>query len=210
MDATALREKALENGFAPSRVPFIDFINDQGDLSVISLKFDYIFSSHVIEHQPNLIKHLRQVTELLKDEESSYLAIIPDHRYCFDHFIHASNLSEIIAAFDNDVKQPSKYKVLEHWALTTHNDRIRHWSGDHGAQFENLVYRWNKAIKDFNPSKYSDVHCWQFTPLSFQAICNALHDLGYIDLKVANLWETRPGDIEFFVELRPTSNEKSK
>jgi hypothetical protein len=202
IDTKALKQKAIENGLSPSKVPKIDYFHENGDLSIVPIKFDSVFSSHVIEHQPNLIKHLNEVSFLLKDKNSSYFVIIPDHRYCFDHYISPSNLSEIISAFELKLQKPPKHKVIEHWAMTTHNDPHRHWHGDHGQKFEAIRTRWEKASKDYDDTQYIDAHCWQFTPSSFKGICDALYELGFIDMQVANIWETNYGDIEFFAELR--------
>jgi len=202
MNSENLKLKAKEHGLSTLRVPHIDYFDENGDLSIIQREFDGVFSSHVIEHQPNLIKHLRQVANLLKNTDSSYFLIIPDHRYCFDHFLHPSNLSEVVGAFEDDVKKPPKHKVIEHWALTAHNDPNRHWVGDHGEQFTDLASRWAKALNSYQEKEYNDAHCWQFTPESFSQICNALYELEYIDLKLVKTWDTNFGDIEFFAQLK--------
>ena len=61
-----LRKKAVGANLDPNTVPNIDFYEKTGDLSVIKEKFDSVFSAHCIEHQPDLIKHLNQVSKLCK------------------------------------------------------------------------------------------------------------------------------------------------
>jgi 2-polyprenyl-3-methyl-5-hydroxy-6-metoxy-1,4-benzoquinol methylase len=79
------------------QIPEIDYVSPTGDLSVINEKFGIIFSSHVIEHQLDLIKHLQGISNLL-DSDGTYFLIIPDKRFCFDHFNVASQLVDVIAA----------------------------------------------------------------------------------------------------------------
>ena len=56
--------------------------------------------------------------------------------------------------------------LIEHRALTTHNDGLRHWRGDHGTPSENVGSRFRKAVQEFEGAglKYIDVHAWYFTP----------------------------------------------
>jgi hypothetical protein len=50
------------------------------------VKFEQVFSSHNIEHQPNLIEYLNNISSVLKSDGLVYI-VIPDKRYCFDHYI---------------------------------------------------------------------------------------------------------------------------
>ncbi len=47
------------------QIPTIHFVDPHGDMSNIEEKFDIVFSSHNIEHQVYLIKHLQQVSNIL-------------------------------------------------------------------------------------------------------------------------------------------------
>jgi hypothetical protein len=94
--------------------------------------------------------------------------------------------------------------VIEHRALTTHNDSLRHWRGDHGIIFENCERRVQAAEQEFYDAKghYIDVHAWYFSPDSLSAILSALHSMGLIQLRVQSVYPTRYGDIEFWMVLR--------
>jgi hypothetical protein len=199
-----LKSKAIKEGLDPNTVPEIDFHNNEGDLAVVNQKFDSVVSSHVIEHQPDLIRHLQNVSSLLKSNSGLYSLVIPDKRYCFDALIPESKITDIIEAFDNKSTKPSFWKVVEHRALTTHNDPVLHWSGIHGNLNTDLKKRWDAAVNEFENSegKYIDVHCWQFTPVSFAGIIKGLRELGYIDFKVEEIFDTPRDDLEFCVTLR--------
>lgn len=200
-------QRAAQEGLNPDTVPVINFHDNNGDLSVIDRKFHDVVSAHCVEHQPDLIKHLKQVGEILENEGSRYWVVIPDKRYCFDALLPESSLSEIVQANVENQLKPSIWKVIEHRALTTHNDPILHWSGQHGVPNVDLKKRWEAAIEEFRQSagKYIDVHCWQFTPSSFTTIINGLNNLGYIDFVVEEIFETPTDNLEFCAVLRKSS-----
>lgn len=202
-DTDELRRKAVGANLDPNTVPHIDFYEKTGDLTVIHEKFDSVFSAHCIEHQPDLIKHLNQVSKLCRAIGSKYWVIIPDKRYCFDHFFSESRVSEIIQAHEDQRVVPGKRNVLEHLSLTTHNDAGRHWRGDHGIYGEDVKPRWAAALQHFNAANggYIDVHCWQFTPKGFFESINLLFELGYIDFKCTRYHETAVNDLEFYAVL---------
>jgi SAM-dependent methyltransferase len=77
------------------RVPaIIHYQHDQADLASIPLKnhFQLIMSSHALEHQPDLVRHLQKVSRLLR-KGGYYLAFVPNKRFCFDHYKAVSNMS---------------------------------------------------------------------------------------------------------------------
>ncbi len=198
-----LISRAKIQGLDTNGVPQINYHNEFGDLSVIKKRYPLVFSSHVIEHQPNFIKHLLQAQDLLLPG-GSYILIIPDKRYCFDHFLPESSLVEIIRVHENNKKEPDFYDLFEHRALTTHNDSGQHWRGEHGIYPNvNLKTLWDNSILEWQGKKtYIDVHCWKFTPESFEHIINILNILNILRFKVDLILETDYEDLEFLVILK--------
>jgi len=181
-------------------IPFIDYVSESGDLTIIDEKFDVVLSCHSIEHQPNLIKHLKDVSNLLC-HNGCYIVILPDKRYCFDHFIKETTIADIIHMNVNSTKHTIK-SVIEHRSLTCHNDAIRHWNNDHGIQTLNSDSILN-AIKEYEESDtYIDVHSMQFTPSSFKDIIDVLNKMRYIDLEVDKIYGPYRNTQEFFAVLR--------
>jgi SAM-dependent methyltransferase len=85
---------------APTKaVPQIDFVSPTCDLTIVDETFDYVFSSHCIEHNPDLIGHLQTVERLLVPG-GRYFVIVPDKRYCFDHFREVSTIADAIEAHE--------------------------------------------------------------------------------------------------------------
>ena len=207
-----LRAKAEREGLNPETVPDIEFWHPNGDLSVIDKKFSAIVSAHCIEHQPDLIQHLIDVAGHLSNS-GNYYVVVPDQRFCFDHFLKPSGISDVIRANELQARVPNRLQVLEHLALTTHNDPVRHWAGDHGSISAGLQDRWMMAIEKFenNAAGYFDVHCWQFRSDTFAEFINNLWTLKYIPFRCVELFATAPNNLEFFAVLQkkphiPNSN----
>src|SRR5215471_4347254 len=171
-----LKARAINLGQGPEGVPPIDFVSSSGSLKEVSPGFDVVVSAHCIEHQPDLIKHLCEVERLLCSG-GCYCLIIPDCRYCFDHFLAPSNIADILDAHFEKRKKHTLASVIEHRALTCHNDPQRHWDGDSGPQ--NLdAQTVNNAIREWQDADgaYVDVHAWQFTPQTFRQIVSLLNE----------------------------------
>ena len=199
-----LQERAFSLNLDFRNVPNIDFVVEPNNLDIIDKKFDAVLSSHCIEHQPDLVTHLEQVSNLLS-AGGCYFLMIPDHRFCFDHFQKPSTIAEILGAYSEKRRRHGVASLIEHRALTTHNDAARHWRGDHGDQHVDLKEKISGALAEFNnvPSEvYIDVHAWYFTPESFSTNILLLGELGQIHFDIEQVYQTATGQLEFFAILR--------
>ncbi|WP_175835928.1 hypothetical protein [Burkholderia anthina] len=175
-----LRARAPHHGHDPEKCPEIHYVLRDVDLSAISDRFAAVFSSHCIEHQPDLIKHIQDVGVILQPGGKYFLAV-PDKRYCFDYFIPASTLGMVIRAHAASRRLHSLRSVVAGYTLGTHNDPIMHWSGNHGVP--NIRRHGYKIARDaialyyrsVRENEYLDVHGWQFTPEIFSSICTELY-----------------------------------
>mgnify|MGYP006418494735 FL=1 len=200
------RSQELNRPFPIENVPFINYVDSKGDLKNINEKFDVILSCHSIEHQLDFIQHLQDVSTLLNDN-GYYVIILPDKRYCFDHFIKESTVADIITQNINKSNIHSAKSVIEHIALTCHNDAGRHWNNYHGNQTyvsntDSIIDAINQYKKSVSNNQYFDVHSLQFTPDSFENIINLLNQLDYIDLVIDNVYNTVKNSCEFYVILK--------
>lgn len=201
LDKAGLLERARRIGYNFDNAVDIHYVSPVGDLAVVNDKFDVCLSSHCIEHQPDLIHHISQVERILKTG-GRYLLIVPDKRYCFDHFIGESTIADILDAQGRKVH--SLRSIVEHRALTTHNEPHRHWIGDHGAPaFTYSIDTVRSAILEHTEAAgaYVDVHAWQFTPSSFRMIFDLLLNLGLVKLKVERVYSTPHNLFEFCAVL---------
>lgn len=201
LDAAELRARAAEHGLDPARCPErIDYV---GALSQVGERFDAVVSSHAIEHQPDFVRHLGEVADVLAPG-GRYYAIVPDKRFCFDHFIPESTIAGIVAAHREERRTHSLSSVIEHIALTTHNDCARHWRGDHGAPLDpDGAMRVATALERHDAANggYIDVHAWYFTPDSFRAILETLFRLRMTRLRAVAVYDTPLDRQEFCAVL---------
>ena len=180
-------------------IPEIDYVDPDGNLTVVDEKFNAVVSSHVIEHQPDLIRHLQHVSNLLFDSGLYYLAI-PDKRFCFDHFFDVSTPEDIFSAIGRTTH--SWETIIRHFSKTTHNNARKHWLGMHSRHLSphDLSQRELAAKNAFESGKYVDAHAWQFTPRSFIEIVDTIG--ARVGLVLDEVYETPPFHQEFMACLR--------
>lgn len=202
LDQVGLRKRAELYGRHVDGCPSIEFVSNVGDLSVVDKEFSVAFSSHVIEHQPDLIRHFNEVERFLKTDGRYYL-IIPDKRFTFDFYIPTSSYHEVKSAHSKGQILHSEDAIRAHYMCTTHNNAIQHWLGIHG-KINNSGYprELDDALDMHRSGKYVDVHAWTFTPESFRTMIIDLTNSGAIGLELEQVFDTRFGALEFFAVLR--------
>ena len=160
------------------------------------------FSSHNVEHQPNLVAHLQELTRLLVPGGEIFF-LIPDYRHCFDHYKNESTIGDVLSAFIEKKIKPTPVNILEHHLFSSENRH--HWDGFEDPKYtkypsiERVRQAYNLAI-DWN--EYKDSHCWKFTPESFRYIIKTLQQLDLINLVLVDVYDTQENTIEFFVRIR--------
>jgi SAM-dependent methyltransferase len=207
LDQKGLQNRAKQYGLNVDRTPDIKYVLSDKGLDAIHDCFDVVLSSHCIEHQTDLITHLKQIERLISSRKGKYFLLVPDKRYCFDRNIAESTVAEVIDAFESRrVRHPLR-SVIEHRALTIHNDSLTHWQSRTNTSvvpapvspdaIRAAIHEWREAN-----GKYVDVHAWYFTPDSFRQIVILLNQLDYLSLTIEELYPTRYGSNEFWAVLK--------
>lgn len=214
LDQDGLRKRAADHGRNPAGCPVIDFVSSTGDLGVVNERFDSVLSVHVLEHQPDLIRHLNAVADILVPGGSYYL-VLPDKRYCFDHYIPETQTNDVWAAHLEGRQVHGARAILNHRLCLTHNRPFKHWLGVHGPDPRKSPRRdATEALKDCaaaSSGAYVDVHAWFFTPQGFRSVLQELHDRGLCSLRVAAVHATAFGSLEFCAVLtRPSGRVDTK
>ena len=186
-------------------LPSIDYYSKDGSLNVINNKFDLIFSSHCIEHVYDIVKHINDVAQILA-EDGSYCLVIPDKRYCIDHFRSVSSVGDMI---DKHFSTDSKYHRLQVFidqVFIAHNDPARHWRNDHG---ETNVYpaAIDTALNNWKNTNGMDhgLHAWTFTDDSFLQNLSLLYSSGITQLKPVRVYNTPKNTFSFCAILQRPS-----
>lgn len=202
LDQAGLQADARTLGRNPDAVPFIDYVSPTGDLASVAERYELVLSSDAIEHTPDLIAHLKAAGELLTPT-GVYALMVPDIRYCFDHFLPPSSIAAVLQAHVGSRKVHTLASIFEHRALTTHNDPVRHWAQDHGERPDTGPGRVSTAIVEWEAAKggYVDVHARQFTPPSFDQILTLLVRMRQIRLRPLRIYQTVRGSNEFLAIL---------
>jgi SAM-dependent methyltransferase len=205
-----LQEIAPHLGLIASDVPEITWVVSPSDLTTIDERFDAVLTGHVIEHQPNLVGHLQQVSALL-GPGGRYLVLAPDYRYCFDHFMKPSTIADVLDAHARNVQMHDPKSLIASRLCYAHNDSVRHWAGDHGDPDIHPVFPEHDRITRLKlayqqatlaPETLSNEHAWYLEPDTFASILSDLNDLNLVDLRLERLYPTLHNTLEFWTILR--------
>ena len=204
LDTESLRKRARRHGRSFSGVPRIDFVSPTGTLGVIDERFRSVFSAHVVEHQPDLVRHFQDVARIL-EPGGIYHVVCPDKRYCFDHFIPLSSLDEVLHAHRTGRTNNAPATIRNHVANITHNRAWKHWLGWHGrpkiADDPGIATIAAVECARAARGEYVDVHAWMFTPATFRDIVGTLCREDLIPFTLTLVTQTRFGEQEFFARL---------
>ncbi len=209
LDRQGLTELAQKIGVAETdAIPEIDYVSPTGDLSIVSQSFDVIASSHAIEHQPNLVRHLNDVAGLLHPA-GCYFLWIPDKRYCLDAFHAESTIADVLEAAIEHRTYHTVGTLIAQEVQRAHNDPRRHWLGDHGSPPADPAAIIQAVLALYHETRsrgeYVDRHAWQFTPDSFRSLLGVLNELEIVALRPLRVYSTHFMSNEFWAILQKPS-----
>lgn len=196
-----LRQRAREIGIPENGCPDIKWVLGDDGLRSIDKQYSGVVPSHMIEHTPDLVRHLNDVENILLPG-GRYFLVIPDHRYCFDHWLSETTIADVMGAHLEQRWRHTVTSKIEHRRLTSHNDPIRHWSGDHGPDTRKMNIDLEGVLSGTFQDSDPDVHSWQFHPESFTSVICNLKATGLINFEVERSYPTVRNSLEFFVILR--------
>ncbi len=169
------------------------------------LSFDYVIASHVIEHVPDVIGWLREVSGVLKPEGMLCLAV-PDRRYTFDYLRQLTTMADLVDGYLHGYRKPNPRQVFDYCYNTIKVDAGEAWKpgfdpapGEHSHSEKSALALAMESLKE---ERYIDVHCSVFTSDSFLDLMKRLFPCELIDFKIASFFPPDPGEIEFFVVLQ--------
>ena len=206
-----LRARAKTMSWAkPEAVPDIDYVwQGQPYAALTGRSFDIVYSSHVIEHAPCLVKHLREVGSILKPG-GRYLLTIPDKRYDFDHHIPETTIADVLDAFlIGRTNRHSARDLINEALYHVHNEPPLHWAGDHWPDPKQrpvtpeLMDRLSEVIERYQKNEgYVDAHAWLFTPTTFRTQIDIMSAGRMIPFVRERVYDTLHMQGEFFAVLR--------
>ncbi|MEW6167435.1 MAG: methyltransferase domain-containing protein [Pseudomonadota bacterium] len=195
-----LRAQAAAKGRNPAAVPQIDYVYDPQQLiseCVGGRTFDFVLSSHVVEHIPNLVGHFRDISRIL-NEGGIYGLIVPDMSLCFDAGKSPTTLGQLIEAFVDDWKYAPISAMIDEFRSAVWLGDKNAWSVDDGGVFFPKYRNWRQLITNVlrNPtsSKNWHGHVWRFTPETFAQLWAEIRSFGLIDLNIRSVIPTQHMD----------------
>ena len=96
----------------------VDFVCSDADIkkAVGGLNFDYVVASHVIEHSPNMLQFLSDLSSILKEGGTLFL-LIPDKRFTFDIDRPETTFGTLLERYLLKDINPSVSAVYDHFAM---------------------------------------------------------------------------------------------
>lgn len=163
------------------RVQAIDFVFKGSPIETVipqELRFDVIFSSHALEHQVDLVGHLKSLETLLKPD-GKIIMIIPDYRCCFDALRFPTVAADAIAVHLRSQRIHKSKEVFEAISRTISVNPGRRIRGPDmaAARFAHtLESALEAAVASERPdAEYRDIHAWTFCPVSFHLLMTELY-----------------------------------
>lgn len=187
--------RAGDVGRNPQNVPEIKWVLSDG-YDQIDVLYDAVVSHHCVEHQPDLIAHLLNITSILRPG-GWYFFSVPHKYRCFDFFIPESTIVDVVSAHYLEYKKPSFKSILEHRVFTSHTyqDGINPYNSLQPSVKKRIEW----AFDEFSSNEYVDVHCWQFTPDSMRKVLSQLAAFDFIPN--INELKVYPNFDEFYVAI---------
>lgn len=172
---------------------------------LINHRYDYVYSSHNIEHVPDLVGYINNIDSVLKPD-GLVILYIPDYRYCFDHFKHESTIFQVLNNYYYKYTQPKLEHIFESTFHLVSNNPIDHWTNKSGVNpvtcfDDTTITNMRNLLDNFNDNVYIDAHVWKFTPQSFENIMSILYRMRLIRLVIQRIYYTCKYDHEFRVIL---------
>lgn len=125
-----------------------EYICDAIDLSIIpDQSYDFLLSSHSLEHIANPLKALAEWMRILK--HGAYLLIIvPDKRYTFDHLRPVTSFRHILTDYESNTEEDDLSHLPE--VARLHDAKLDLLSKDFGSDWSNnlLTRRMHHHIFD--------------------------------------------------------------
>lgn len=192
------REKLLEKfqGYKSDHpIEEVDYLwsgQTYADLTGKKNHYDWIVACHVIEHTPDLISFLNDCETVL-NEQGVLALVVPDKRYCFDHFRPLTGLARVVDSHARQTRIHSEGTAAEYFMQVVSRGGQNDWHSFntgpfahiHTAQEAKLAIH---AIRDLG--QFLDLHAWCFVPSSFRLLMHDLYLLGYTRLQEVAFYPT--------------------
>jgi SAM-dependent methyltransferase len=212
-DADTLRTRYAGHPVNIDAIEHVDHVSNGRPIHEVVQRpfhFDYIVSSHAIEHVTDFVGYFESCEVLLKPGGCVVLAI-PDKRFVFDALRFPSTTGDVMEAWGRKHRRHSPSRVFDFFSSYSTLGEVHTWDKTaHGASRLandlNISRHWfDAACQD---DQYIDVHAWTLTPASFKLIIRDLNEMGIIKLRISHL--ISDGTFEFYVCLMREAEDNNR
>lgn len=157
------------------------------------IKFDYVFLSHVLEHIPDPISFLLDISTVLSANGKICL-LLPDKEFTFDHYRENSSFIDMFDMYVRGEKISTPRLMLDSMLCTTNENKASsYW--DKGAEkypapnVDVCIETYYNFINDFDNQSF-DGHYWVFTDRSFLNILENMLKVNLLPYKLVEFFPT--------------------
>jgi len=170
--------------------------------------FDYVVSSHVLEHIPDFAGGFVSAQHILKPG-GDLVMLVPDKRYTFDILRTPSTIDHVERAFEQKLAHPSREMILDFFANVDQSATAEAlWKGAHAPRPTHSAAEVETIMQNTKADEV-DVHCWVFTPTTLHALVTHVCEHHARDLEIVEITDTPYGGNEFLVHLRKRGGAKA-
>lgn len=163
--------------------------------------FDYVVSSHVLEHIPDFVGFFKSAETVLKPG-GDLVMIVPDKRYTFDILREPSSIEQIERAHELQLVHPSRDMIRDFFTLIDHAATAEVlWAGVHRPKPTFSREQVEERLSQTNPETI-DLHCWVFTPATIWTLLDYVCEVHAPSLSIVDVSDTPHGSIEFLIHMR--------
>lgn len=181
----------------------VDYVLDESYSKTFNgtgMKFDYIVSSHVLEHMPNPIEFLFDVLSIL-NVHGKICLLLPDKEFTFDHYRENTSFADWFDVYSRgEANNVPRIVFDSEFCKVNENDFVKYWnktvSPCPNPEINHVLDLYDDLVENCENNTF-DGHYWVFTDRSFLRILVNLIRLNILPYKLIDFFPTAINDNTF-------------
>lgn len=188
----------------PERICDVDYpVKEKRFSRQVNRKFGLIIANHVIEHVPDVITWLQEISKILEAGGHLFLSV-PDKNFTFDALRRETNITDLLRCWELDLERPDRLQIFDALYFGRPLTRTDFYDGSAPEKMTKKSYT---VMGAFNRAKklereYFNIHCSVFSAGTFMQLLEELTNSGLVNFRCVRLGGVQAKDNEFHVLLR--------